>query len=74
MSLSTLLAALGDDPQGQKLLEQGGAAFVSRSIRPYTIAAMVNADAARPAVVVAGDDREAQALASVNWRIDWRVN
>ena len=64
MSLSTLLAALGDDPQGQKLLEQGGAAFVSRSIRPYTIAAMVNADAARPAVVVAGDDREAQALAS----------
>ncbi len=63
MSLRTLLGALATDPQGRKLLSDGGEAFVSRSLRPYVIAALLDEQRDLPAIVVAGDDSEAQALA-----------
>jgi len=62
--LATLLHHADDDPQTQKLAEQGGRAFVSSSLRPYFLAALANRDASHPAVVVAGDDRQARDLAS----------
>ncbi|MDP5033557.1 MAG: transcription-repair coupling factor [Solirubrobacteraceae bacterium] len=64
MPLRALLGALANDPEGAKLLRDGGDAFVSRSLRPYAIAALLDNDAAKSAVVVAGDDNEAQALAA----------
>jgi transcription-repair coupling factor (superfamily II helicase) len=39
-------------------------AFVSSSLRPYLLAALVDADPSRPALVVAGDDRAARDLAA----------
>jgi len=39
-------------------------AFVSASLRPYLLAALVDADPSRPALVVAADDRSARDLAS----------
>src|SRR5947199_2204755 len=39
-------------------------AFVSASLRPYLLAALVDADPLRPALVVAGDDRAARDLAA----------
>jgi transcription-repair coupling factor (superfamily II helicase) len=39
-------------------------AFVSASLRPYLLAALVDAEPDRPALVVAGDDRAARDLAS----------
>jgi transcription-repair coupling factor (superfamily II helicase) len=64
MSLRALLGKLADDPQGAKLLSDGGDAFVSRALRPYAIAALLEDGSAKPGVVVAGDDSEAQALAA----------
>jgi transcription-repair coupling factor (superfamily II helicase) len=48
------------------LTRDGGEAFVSPSLRPYLIAALVDdaAHADRPAIVVAGDDRAARDLAA----------
>ncbi|MFL5885921.1 MAG: transcription-repair coupling factor, partial [Thermoleophilaceae bacterium] len=39
-------------------------AFVSASLRPYLLAALLDEDPARPALVVAGDDRAARDLAA----------
>ncbi|HEX6457932.1 MAG TPA: transcription-repair coupling factor [Thermoleophilaceae bacterium] len=39
-------------------------AFVSSSLRPYLLAALVDSDPSRPALVVAGDDRSARDLAA----------
>src|ERR671917_1024237 len=39
-------------------------AFVSASLRPYLLASLLDADPARPALVVAGDDRSARDLAA----------
>ena len=64
MSLRGLLGALANDPQGERLLSDGGDAFVSRSLRPYAIAALLDSQASKPGIVVAGDDSEAQALAA----------
>ncbi|MCX6369642.1 MAG: transcription-repair coupling factor, partial [Solirubrobacterales bacterium] len=64
MSLRGLLGALANDPQGERLLSDGGEAFVSRSLRPYAIAALLDNQASKPGIVVAGDDSEAQALAA----------
>jgi transcription-repair coupling factor (superfamily II helicase) len=61
--LSPLLAHADDDPQTAALAREGGEAFVSQSLRPYLIAALLDRDAERPAVVVAGDDRAARDLA-----------
>src|SRR5436309_10456544 len=39
-------------------------AFVSSSLRPYLISALLDEDPARPALVIAGDDRAARDLAA----------
>ena len=67
MSLRPLLAHLDASPQGATLARHGGRAFVSASLRPYLLAALVDgapAYADRPAVIVAGDDRQARDLAA----------
>ena len=43
---------------------EGGRAFVSVSLRPFLIAALLGRDPGLPAIVVAGDDRQARELAS----------
>ena len=60
--LSTLLAQAENDPQTAKLAATGGQAFVSKALRPYLLAAVL--DAGTPAIVVAGDDRSARDLAT----------
>jgi transcription-repair coupling factor (superfamily II helicase) len=62
--LSALLAHADDDPQTGALAADGGEAFVSLSLRPYLIAALLDRDPDRPAIVVAGDDRAARDLAA----------
>src|SRR5580704_234333 len=62
--LRTLLTNAADDPQVAKLAEQGGRAFVSQSLRPYLLAALLDRDPATPVIVVAGDDRAARDLAA----------
>ncbi len=72
MALRPLLAHIADDDSARVLARDGGRAFVSASLRPYLIAALVDGggegDAAlaagRPALVVAGDDRAARDLAA----------
>jgi transcription-repair coupling factor (superfamily II helicase) len=66
MPLRPLLSLLDDDPNGVALARDGGRAFVSASLRPYVVAALVDGPlaAGRPAVVVAGDDRQARDLAA----------
>src|SRR5689334_16497758 len=61
--LSPLLAHADDDPQTAALAREGGEAFVSQSLRPYLIAALLDRDPDKPAIVVAGDDRAARDLA-----------
>src|SRR5215471_20295041 len=61
--LRTLLAHAEDDPQTTTLQREGGRAFVSQSLRPYLVAALLDAEPDRPAIVVAGDDRAARDLA-----------
>ena len=62
--LSALLHHADDDPQTGRLHADGGRAFVSVSLRPFLIAALLGRDPAKPAIVVAGDDRQARELAS----------
>src|SRR5258708_5653724 len=62
--LSTLLASADHDPQTTALATDGGKAFVSKSLRPYLLAALLDRAASPPAIVVAGDDRAARDLAS----------
>jgi len=64
MSLRPLLSHLTDAADGATLARDGGAAFVSASLRPYVLAALADEDTARPALVVAGDDRQARDLAA----------
>ncbi|HEV2775114.1 MAG TPA: transcription-repair coupling factor, partial [Solirubrobacteraceae bacterium] len=64
MSLRPLLAHLTAAADGAVLARDGGAAFVSASLRPYVLAAVADEDGARPALVVAGDDRQARDLAA----------
>ncbi|MCW2991083.1 MAG: mfd, partial [Solirubrobacterales bacterium] len=64
MALRTLLRHLADDPAGRSLLESGGRAFVSSSLRPYVLAALADEQPGRPALIVAGDDRQARDLAA----------
>ncbi|MGI8729687.1 MAG: transcription-repair coupling factor, partial [Solirubrobacteraceae bacterium] len=63
MSLRPLLGHLTDDAGGAALVRDGGSAFVSASLRPYVLAALADEDIRRPALVVAGDDRQARDLA-----------
>ncbi len=62
--LSSLLAYAEDDSQTAALRRDGGRAFVSQSLRPYLLAALIDRDAGRPSIVVAGDDRAARDLAA----------
>src|SRR3954447_19207814 len=62
--LRTLLRHLADDAAGRSLLESGGRAFVSASLRPYALAALADEDPRKPALIVAGDDRQARDLAA----------
>src|ERR1700760_4233411 len=62
--LSALLAHADDDPQTGALAADGGEAFVSLSLRPYLIAALLDRAPDRRAIVVAGDDRAARDLAA----------
>ncbi|MBX5470635.1 MAG: transcription-repair coupling factor [Thermoleophilaceae bacterium] len=68
MSLRQLLVYAHQDSSVESLaaaLEDGQQrAFVSASLRPYLIAALADAHPARPALVVAGDDRAARDLAA----------
>ncbi|MDE3132246.1 MAG: transcription-repair coupling factor, partial [Acidobacteriota bacterium] len=61
--LASLLHQADDDPQTARLYADGGRAFVSMSLRPFLIAALLGRDPTRPAIVVAGDDRQARELA-----------
>jgi transcription-repair coupling factor (superfamily II helicase) len=63
VALRVLLGAIDQDPGGLRLAEEGGHAFVSASLRPFTIAALLDRDPHRPALVVVGDDRAARDLA-----------
>ena len=62
--LRTLLTHADEDPQVARLADAGGRAFVSQSLRPYLLAALLDRDPATPAIVVAGDDRAARDLAA----------
>jgi transcription-repair coupling factor (superfamily II helicase) len=62
--LRSLLSHADEDQQTAALARDGGRAFVSQSLRPYLIAALLDRDPDRPAVVVAGDDRAARDLAA----------
>src|SRR3954463_16831071 len=62
--LRTLLPQFASSPEGAELLRSGGRAFVSSSLRPYVISALLEEGDRRPALVVAGDDRQARDLAA----------
>src|SRR3954470_1780024 len=63
--LRPFLSLIHDDPQIAALQRDGGRAFVASSLRPYLVAALADEilAAATPALVVAGDDRQARDLA-----------
>jgi transcription-repair coupling factor (superfamily II helicase) len=61
--LSTLLSQADLDPQVGRFAVKGGRAFVSQSLRPYLVAALLAQAPQRPAIVVAGDDLSARNLA-----------
>ena len=46
--LRSLLSHADDDPQTAALARDGGRAFVSQSLRPYLIAALVDRDPSPP--------------------------
>src|SRR5438309_8500105 len=62
--LRALLAHADEDQQTATLAQHGGRAFVSQSLRPYVLSALLDRDADKPAIVVAGDDRAARDLAA----------
>ena len=62
--LRPLLANAEQDPQTAALARDGGSAFVSQSLRAYLVAALLDRDPDRAAIVVAGDDRAARDLAA----------
>ena len=62
--LRTLLVHADDEPQTDALAREGGRAFVSQSLRPYLLSALLERVPDRPAIVVAGDDRAARDLAA----------
>jgi transcription-repair coupling factor (superfamily II helicase) len=64
MPLRSLLGAIDQDAAATTLARDGGRAFVSASVRPFLIAALLDNDRARPALVVVGDDRAARDLAA----------
>ena len=67
-SLRELLTYAHESPEVEALSEAARTepqrVFVSASLRPYLLAALLDAEAGRPALVVAGDDRAARDLAA----------
>jgi transcription-repair coupling factor (superfamily II helicase) len=63
MALRSLLGFLAEDPSAERLANEGGRAFVSASLRPFTIAALADRHE-RPTLVIVGDDRQARDLAA----------
>ena len=66
-ALRSLLGLVQDDESTLRLAREGGHAFVSSALRPYTIAALAEIDErarARPTLVVVGDDRAARDMAA----------
>src|SRR3954466_8063665 len=63
--LRPFLSLVHDDPQIAALARDGGRAFVAVSLRAYLVAALADEvyAASAPALVVAGDDRQARDLA-----------
>src|SRR3954469_20251298 len=63
--LRPFLSLIHEDPQTAALARDGGRAFVASSLRPYLVAALADEVLAAnaPALVVAGDDRQARDLA-----------
>src|SRR5436853_526558 len=55
--LRTLLAYADEDPSFAALADDGGRAFVSQSLRPYVLAALLDREEQPPAIVVAGYER-----------------
>jgi transcription-repair coupling factor (superfamily II helicase) len=68
MSLRALLTYAHEDPAVEALSQAARdapqRAFVSASLRPYLLAALLDSEPGRPALVVAGDDRAARDLAA----------
>ncbi len=68
MSLRSLLSYAHEDAAVTALAEAARSepqrAFVSASLRPYLLAALLDSEPGRPALVVAGDDRAARDLAA----------
>ena len=68
MSLRQLLSYAHEDAAVTALADAARTepqrAFVSASMRPYLVAALVDSDPGRPALIVAGDDRSARDLAA----------
>ena len=68
MSLRQLLTYAHEDPAVDALSEAAARepqrVFVSSSLRPYLLAALADLDPQRPALIVAGDDRQARDLAA----------
>src|SRR3954454_5564624 len=64
--LRPFLSLIHEDPQTAALARDGGRAFVASSLRPFLVAALADEVLApgRPALVVAGDDRQARDLAA----------
>src|SRR5215217_274934 len=62
MALRQLLTYAHESPEVAALSEAARGkpqrAFVSASMRPYLLASLLDAEAGRPALVVAGDDRK----------------
>jgi transcription-repair coupling factor (superfamily II helicase) len=66
-ALRSLLGLVQDDEATLRLAREGGHAFVSSALRPYTIAALAEIDReaqTRPTLVVVGDDRAARDMAA----------
>jgi transcription-repair coupling factor (superfamily II helicase) len=69
MSLRQLLTYAHENPEVRELIAastNGGSerVFVSASLRPYLLAALIDAQPDQPALVIAGDDRAARDLAA----------
>jgi transcription-repair coupling factor (superfamily II helicase) len=67
MALRSLLGLIEEDASAQRLVREGGHAFVSATLRPYAIAALADigpVESARPTLVVVGDDRAARDMAA----------
>jgi transcription-repair coupling factor (superfamily II helicase) len=73
MSLRQLLTYAHENPEVRELVDAatngaktpgGERVFVSASLRPYLLAALIDAEPNKPALVIAGDDRAARDLAA----------